>query len=68
MDNGEYELEQVVKGETVLIDRMRRQVQEARRANRLNAREANAFLHFCQEDLKGYTYLEEDMPATSFGR
>ncbi len=79
MDGDKYELEQVVKGEsvadvldyvqfheTVLIDRMRRQVQEARREGRLTAREANAFLRFYQKGLKGYTYLEEDTPTIPF--
>ncbi len=79
MDGDKYELEQVVKGEsvadvlgyvqfheTVLIDRMRRQVQKARNEGRLTAREANAFLRFYQEGLKGYTYLEEDTPTMPF--
>jgi len=79
MDGDKYEFEQVVKGETVadvlgyvqfhetvLIDRMRRQVQEARRKGHLTAREANAFLRFYQEGLKGYTYLEEDRPTIPF--
>ncbi|MGD2119945.1 MAG: biosynthetic arginine decarboxylase [Chromatiales bacterium] len=73
--DGGYELEQVVEGETVaevldyvqfhetvLTDRMRRQVQNARSAGLLSAREANAFLRFYQDGLKGYTYLEEDTP------
>jgi arginine decarboxylase len=75
MDGDDYELEQVVEGEsvaevldyvqfheTVLVDRMRRQVQAARNEGRLTAREANAFLRFYQQGLKGYTYLEEDAP------
>ncbi|HED40111.1 MAG TPA: biosynthetic arginine decarboxylase [Chromatiales bacterium] len=79
MDGEQYELEQVVEGETVadvlnyvqfhetvLVDRMRRQVQEARSEGRINAREANTFLRFYQEGLKGYTYLEEDTPTVPF--
>ncbi len=79
MDGDKYELEQVVEGEsvadvldyvqfheTVLLDRMRRQVQDARSEGRLTAREANAFLRFYQEGLKGYTYLEEDLPTIPF--
>ena len=75
MDGDGYELEQVVEGETVadvlnyvqfhetvLNDRMRRQIQEARNAGRLSAREATAFLRFYQQGLKGYTYLEEETP------
>jgi len=74
MDGDSYELEQIVEGEsvadvldyvqfheTVLIDRMRRQIQQARNEKRLTAREANTFLRFYQEGLKGYTYLEEDI-------
>jgi len=69
----EYQLEQVVEGESVadvldyvqfhqgvLMERMRRQVQEALESGRISAREANGFLRFYQEGLKGYTYLEED--------
>jgi arginine decarboxylase len=76
MDGDHYEQEQVVEGEsvaevldyvqfheTVLIDRMRRQLQDARQNGRLSAREANLFLRFYQEGLKGYTYLEEETPA-----
>jgi arginine decarboxylase len=75
MDGDGYELEQVVEGETVaevldyvqfnetvLVDRMRRQIQQARQEGRLSAKEANAFLRFYQAGLKGYTYLEEDVP------
>ena len=76
MDGDRYELEQVVEGEsvsevldyvqfheTVLVDRMRRQLQDARHSGRLSAREANLFLRFYQEGLKGYTYLEEETPV-----
>lgn len=75
MDGDSYELEQAVEGEsvaevldyvqfheTVLIDRMKRQIQQARNEKRLTAKEANAFLRFYQQGLKGYTYLEEDVP------
>ncbi len=75
MDGDSYELEQVLEGEsvadvldyvefheTVLIDRMRRQIQQARNDKRLTSGEANAFLRFYQAGLKGYTYLEEDIP------
>jgi len=75
LDGDNYEIEQIVEGEsvaevldyvqfheTVLIDRMRRQIQQARQEKRLTAREANAFLRFYQLGLKGYTYLEEDVP------
>lgn len=76
MDDGHYELEQVVEGEsvadvldyvqfheTVLVDRMRRQLQDARTAGWLTVREANRFMRFYQEGLKGYTYLEEETPT-----
>ncbi len=75
LDGDSYEVEQIVEGEsvadvldyvqfheTVLIDRMRRQIQQARNEQRLTAKESNAFLRFYQLGLKGYTYLEEDVP------
>ncbi|MEJ2609284.1 MAG: biosynthetic arginine decarboxylase [Candidatus Thiodiazotropha sp.] len=75
MDGEQYELEQVVEGETVadvldyvqfhervLIDRMRRQLQEARSRGDITAREANYFLRFYQTGLDGYTYLEDETP------
>ncbi|MCU7802958.1 MAG: biosynthetic arginine decarboxylase [Candidatus Thiodiazotropha sp. (ex Lucinoma borealis)] len=76
MDGDHYELEQVVEGESVaevlnyvqfhekvLIDRLRRQLQDARAKGRITAREANSFLRFYQAGLKGYTYLEEETPV-----
>ncbi|MCG8015913.1 MAG: biosynthetic arginine decarboxylase [Candidatus Thiodiazotropha sp. 'RUGA'] len=76
MDGDHYELEQVVAGESVaevldyvqfhekvLLDRMRRQLQEARLQGRISAREANRFLRRYQEGLKGYTYLEDESPG-----
>ncbi len=78
MEGEHYELEQVVEGETVtdvldyvqfhhgvLIDRIRRQLLEARDAGRISAREATGFLRFYQEGLKGYTYLEDGVPVIS---
>ncbi|MCG6860101.1 MAG: biosynthetic arginine decarboxylase [Chromatiaceae bacterium] len=80
VDGDKYELEQVVEGESVaevldyvqfsdrvLIDRMRRQVQEARSAGRITAREATAFLRFYQDGLKGYTYLKANAPTLPIG-
>jgi arginine decarboxylase len=76
MDGDHYELEQVVEGESVaevleyvqfhekvLLDRMRRQLQEARGKGRISASEANSFLRFYQAGLHGYTYLEEESPG-----
>ncbi|MEW8254827.1 MAG: biosynthetic arginine decarboxylase [Candidatus Thiodiazotropha taylori] len=76
MDGDHYELEQVVEGESVaevldyvqfhekvLLDRMRRQLQEARLQGRISAREANRFLRRYQEGLQGYTYLEDESPG-----
>ncbi|MCU7932276.1 MAG: biosynthetic arginine decarboxylase [Candidatus Thiodiazotropha sp. (ex Codakia rugifera)] len=76
MDGDHYELEQVVEGESVaevlnyvqfhekvLIDRLRRQLQDARVKGHITAREANSFLRFYQAGLKGYTYLEEEPPV-----
>lgn len=78
LEGDKYELEQVVEGESVaevldyvqfhekvLLDRMRRQLQDARSDGRLVASEATAFLRFYQEGLRGYTYLEEDTPGLS---
>ena len=76
MDGDHYDLEQVIKGESVadvldyvqfheteLIYRMRRQLLDARSDGRISSREATAFLRFYQEGLKGYTYLEDDVPG-----
>ncbi|MEJ2619942.1 MAG: biosynthetic arginine decarboxylase [Candidatus Thiodiazotropha sp.] len=76
MDGDRHEMEQVVAGEsvaevldyvqfheTVLLDRMRRQLQEARDQGRISAREANHFLRCYQAGLKGYTYLEDESPG-----
>jgi len=74
--DGEYlKMDQVTEGEsiskvldhvqfreTVLIDRLHRQIQSACASGRLSHREASAFLHFYQQGLQGYTYLEEDAP------
>ncbi|MDQ6993608.1 MAG: biosynthetic arginine decarboxylase [Mariprofundus sp.] len=75
MDGDRYELEQIVEGESVaevldyvqfnekvLLDRMRRQLTQARTENRLTAAEVNTFLRFYSEGLDGYTYLEENLP------
>jgi len=78
MDGDQYELEQVVEGEsvsevldyvqfheTVLLDRMRRQLAHARKEKRITAKESTAFLNYYREGLKGYTYLEENAPMGS---
>jgi len=78
LDGDGYELEQLVEGEsvaevldyvqfheTVLADRMRRQLNQARSQGRITAREATAFLNYYREGLKGYTYLEEHAPMSS---
>ncbi|MDT8375349.1 MAG: biosynthetic arginine decarboxylase [Mariprofundaceae bacterium] len=75
MDGDHYELEQVVEGEsvaevldyvqfheTVLTDRMRRQLSQAKSEGRITAKESTAFLNYYREGLKGYTYLEEHPP------
>jgi len=77
MDGDHYELEQVVEGETVaevldyvqfhetvLLDRMRRQLAHARKDKRITAKESTAFLNYYREGLKGYTYLEENAPMS----
>ena len=73
MDGANYEMEQIMEGESVagvldhvqfhesfLIGRMQRQVRSARNAGRLSTEESEAFLNFYQQGLKGYTYLEEE--------
>jgi len=80
MDGDRYELEQMVEGESVadvldyvqfnekvLLDRMRRQLTQARAEKRLSASEANRFLRFYKEGLEGYTYLEENLPPQAGG-
>jgi len=75
MDGDDYEFEQIVEGEsvadvldyvqfheTVLSDRMRRQINQAKLEGRISAREATAFISYYREGLKGYTYLEEHAP------
>ncbi|MDX8402124.1 MAG: arginine decarboxylase, partial [Mariprofundaceae bacterium] len=72
VDGDQYELEQVVEGESVaevldyvefhekvLLDRMRRQITRARSAGRITGREATRFLDAFREGLRGYTYLED---------
>lgn len=76
MDGDGYEFEQIVEGETVaevleyvqfnekvLLDRMRRQLTQARTEQRITASEANQFLRFYSDGLNGYTYLEELTPG-----
>jgi len=76
MDGENYELEQIVEGESVadvldyvqfnekvLLDRMRRQLTQARSEGRLTAAQSNKFLRFYKDGLAGYTYLEEQMPG-----
>jgi len=78
MDGDHYELEQVVQGEsvadvldyvqfheTVLVDRMRRELAQAKGDGRITAKESTAFLNYYREGLKGYTYLEENAPMSS---
>ncbi|PIP02174.1 MAG: arginine decarboxylase [Zetaproteobacteria bacterium CG12_big_fil_rev_8_21_14_0_65_54_13] len=81
MDGDQYELEQIVEGESVaevldyvqfnekvLLDRMRRQLTQAKVEKRLTASEANSFLRFYKEGLSGYTYLEENLPPVAGSR
>ncbi|GAV21275.1 arginine decarboxylase [Mariprofundus micogutta] len=76
MDGENYEIEQIVEGESVsgvldyvqfnekvLLDRMRRQLTQAKSEGRLTASQANKFLRFYKDGLAGYTYLEEQMPG-----
>ncbi|MDX8393040.1 MAG: biosynthetic arginine decarboxylase [Mariprofundales bacterium] len=71
-DDGQYELEQIITGESVaealeyvdynenmLMDRMRRQLQHARDKKRISASEAKSFLASYRQGLASYTYLSK---------
>jgi arginine decarboxylase len=71
-EQGEVQLEAVVKGDTVaevldyveynvpsLINRLQTAVENAVREGRIDHIEAGRFLRFYEEALNGYTYLEE---------
>jgi len=70
--DGTPNVDVVIKGDTVtevlhyvqysaeiLINRMRKDVERAVRAGRMNAQESKEFLSFYENGLAGYTYLEE---------
>jgi len=72
MDGDQYELAQLVQGQTVadvlesvqfdadvLTDRMRRQLANARKEGLITAKEYTDYLNFFRDGLKGYTYLEQ---------
>ncbi len=69
---GEILLDSVIKGDTVrevlnyvqfnsdaLVTKLRRDVETALREGRLSYEESGALLHFYEEGLHGYTYLED---------
>jgi arginine decarboxylase len=71
-DDGEINLDAVIKGDTVrevlnyvqysadeLLSRMRKDVERAVRANKISLDEARQLLRFYEAGLEGYTYLEE---------
>jgi arginine decarboxylase len=71
-ENGEVILDSVIKGDTVrevlnyvqfssdsLVTKLRRDVEAALREGRLNYEETGRLLHFYEEGLHGYTYLED---------
>jgi arginine decarboxylase len=71
-DDGEYSIDDVVKGDTVrevlayveysadkLIERLRKDVERAVRAGRISLGESKQLLRFYESGLDGYTYLEE---------
>ena len=80
MQGSDYELEQIIEGESVtdvlghvqfhetyLLDRVSRQIAFARQSGRLSEHEAEAFLRFYRLGLQGSTYLEREEtghPAT----
>jgi arginine decarboxylase len=71
-DDGEYSIDDVVKGDTVrevlayvqyspekLLESLRKDVERAVRAGRLSLTESKQLLRFYEQGLDGYTYLEE---------
>jgi arginine decarboxylase len=71
-ENGEYSIDDVIKGDTVrevlayvqyngeeLSGRLRKEVERAVRAGKLSALEMKQLLRFYESGLDGYTYLEE---------
>src|SRR6516225_5811812 len=71
-DDGEANLDAVIKGDTVrevlayvqysadeLLARMRKDVEKAVRAGRISLNESRQLLRFYESGLEGYTYLEE---------
>jgi len=71
-DDGEINLDTVIKGDTVrevlayvqysaeeLIARMRKDVERAVRTNKISLNESRQLLRFYESGLDGYTYLEE---------
>lgn len=67
----DYEIDHLVEGDTVsqvleyveyfkpaLMERMRFAVENALKAKRMNIQEGRQFLHFYEQGLDGYTYLE----------
>ena len=72
LEDGSYEIDDFIPGDRVsevlnyvqfssekLIERMRKDVDKAVRANKITAKEARQFLRFYEEGMDGYTYLEE---------
>lgn len=71
-DDGQVVVENIIKGDSVnevlhyvqfngreLIDRLQAAVDAAIREGRIDHKQAGAFVHFYEEALNGYTYLEE---------
>jgi arginine decarboxylase len=71
-ESGEVLLDSVIKGDTVrevlnyvqfssdsLVAKLRRDVEAAVREGRLNYEQSGSLLHFYEEGLHGYTYLED---------
>jgi len=70
--DGEYTIEEFVKGDTVrevlsyvqynvdqLLDKMRKSAEQAVRAGKISVNESRQLLRFYEAGLDGYTYLEE---------
>lgn len=72
-------IETIVKGDTIkevltyvqydvndLVDKMHSQLENAVRAEKIDLRESGQFLKFYENELEGYTYLEETQVREDF--
>ncbi|QVL32304.1 biosynthetic arginine decarboxylase [Telmatocola sphagniphila] len=71
-ENGEVNIDEVIKGDTVrevlhyvqysaekLIERMRKDVERALKQGKISVKESRQFMRFYESGMEGYTYLED---------